>query len=324
MQVDDKLAVPKIFSKQGIYFIREGTMTIPSYEKMMLPLLIFAGDGKEHSMEEALEFIKNKFKITTEESAVLLKSGKQSLVSNRVGWARTYLKKAGLLDSQQRARFNITELGLRVLKEKPPEITDKFLMQFPDFQDFQKRHKEKRPVSGSNGDNKTPLEVLEDSFGTLRSNLADELLSNIAKCSPAFFEKLVVELLVGMGYGGSIVDAGQTIGKSGDGGIDGIIKEDKLGLDIVFIQAKRWENPVGAKEIRNFVGALAGQKANKGVFITTSSFTRDANSFVQQIQQKVILIDGQLLAQYMIDYDIGVSLEKTYQVKRVDHDYFEF
>lgn len=165
--------------------------------------------------------------------------------------------------------------------------------------------------------------MLEAGYETLRSNLADDLLSHIAKCSPSFFENLVVELLISMGYGGSIADAGQTIGKSGDGGIDGIIKEDKLGLDVVYIQAKRWEGLVGAKEIRNFVGALAGQKANKGVFITTSGFTKDALSFVQQIQQKVILIDGQLLAQYMIDYDIGVSMEKAYQIKRVDHDYFE-
>jgi len=165
--------------------------------------------------------------------------------------------------------------------------------------------------------------MLEDSYITLRSDLADDLLANIAKCTPAFFENLVVELLVGMGYGGSIVDAGQTIGKSGDGGIDGIIKEDKLGLDIVYIQAKRWEGVVGANAIRNFVGALAGQKANKGVFITTSGFTKEALQFVHQIQQKVILIDGQQLAQLMIDYDIGVSLEKSYQVKRVDHDFFE-
>ena len=195
-------------------------------------------------------------------------------------------------------------------------------MQFQSFQEFQKRHKEKTPdpIAPSL---KTPLEMLEDSYQTLRSDLADDLLTNIAKCSPAFFENLVVKLLVGMGYGGSIVDAGKTIGKSGDGGIDGIIKEDKLGLDIVYIQAKRWEGPVGSKEIRNFVGALAGQKANKGVFITTSSFTKDALQFVQQIQQKVILIDGQQLAQLMIDYDIGVSLEKSYQVKRVDHDFFE-
>lgn len=299
-------------------------MAIPNYEDMMLPLLTFASDKKEHSIYEAIEYIKNYYKISEEESAVLLKSGKQSVVSNRVGWARTYLKKAGMLDSQQRARFNITDLGLRVLLEKPTKITDKYLMQFESFQEFQKRDLTRKPEhSATETAVKTPLEMLEDSYTTLRSNLADELLSNIAKCSPKFFENLVVDLLVGMGYGGSIIDAGQTIGKSGDGGIDGIIKEDKLGLDVIYIQAKRWEDPVGAKEIRNFVGALAGQKANKGVFITTSCFTKEAVNFVQQIQQKVILIDGQQLAQLMIDYDIGVSLEKAYPVKRVDHDFFE-
>ena len=299
-------------------------MAIPSYEDMMLPLLNFASDKKEHSIYEAIEYIKNFYGITEEESAILLKSGKQSVVSNRVGWARTYLKKAGLLDSQQRARFNITDLGLSVLREKPPKITDKYLMQFKSFQEFQKRDVTRKTEHlETETEVKTPLEMLEDSYTTLRSNLADELLSNIAKCSPKFFENLVVDLLVGMGYGGSIIDAGQTIGKSGDGGIDGIIKEDKLGLDIIYIQAKRWEGPVGAKEIRNFVGALAGQKANKGVFITTSCFTKEAVNFVQQIQQKVILIDGQQLAQLMIDYDIGVSLEKAYHVKRVDHDFFE-
>ena len=297
-------------------------MTIPSYEEMMLPLLTLAGDKKEHTSDESLEYIKRKFQISNKESEILLRSGKQTIVSNRVGWARTYLKKAGLLDSQQRARFVITDTGLQVLKENPPKITDKFLMQFPSFQEFQIRHKTKK-TGGDNFVPKTPLEILEDSYLTLRSDLADDLLASIAKCSPEFFENLVVELLVGMGYGGSIIDAGQTIGKSGDGGIDGIIKEDKLGLDIVYIQAKRWGNSVGSKEIRDFVGALAGQKANKGVFITTSTFTKEASSFVQQIQQKVILIDGQRLAQLMIDYDIGVSLEKNYQVKRVDHDFFE-
>lgn len=299
-------------------------MTIPSYEDMMLPLLNYSGDRKEHSVDEAVEYIKRVFNITEEESAVRLKSGRQSVVSNRVGWARTYLKKAGLLDSHQRARFNITDLGIRVLSEKPPKITDKYLMKFESFQEFQKRGGTKKSgTTEKDNDAKTPLEILEDSYTTLRSALADELLSNIAKCSPKFFENLVVDLLVGMGYGGSIIDAGQTIGKSGDGGIDGIIKEDKLGLDVIYIQAKRWEGPVGAKEIRNFVGALAGQKANKGVFITTSCFTKEAIHFVQQIQHKVILIDGQQLAQLMIDYDIGVSTEKVYPVKRVDHDFFE-
>ncbi len=299
-------------------------MTIPSYEEMMLPLLIFAGDKKVHTNAESYDLIKNTFIISDEDAEILLRSGKQSVLSNRVGWARTYLKKAGLLESQERAVFSITPLGLSVLEKKPKEITDKFLMQFQSFQEFQKKHKnQKSGVAVKSEQNQTPLELLEDSYSTLRSDLADDLLSIIAKCSPAFFENLVVQLLVGMGYGGSIVDAGQTIGKSGDGGIDGIIKEDKLGLDIIYIQAKRWEGAVGSKEIRNFVGALAGQKANKGVFITTSNFTKDAVDYVQKVQQKVILIDGQTLAQLMIDYDIGVSLEKSYQVKRVDHDFFE-
>lgn len=298
-------------------------MTIPSYEKMMLPILTFLGDGKEHTIEESMEYVKQKFLISDSDSELRLPSGRQTIVYNRVGWARAYLKKAGLLESQHRAKISITDLGKKVLSGNPQEITDKFLMQFPDFQEFQKRHKEKIITKGTDNQINTPLEILEDNYQTLIGELAEELLSNIAKCSPAFFENLVVELLVGMGYGGSISDAGKTIGKSGDGGIDGIIKEDKLGLDIVYIQAKRWENSVGSKEIRNFVGALAGQKANKGVFITTSSFTKEATTYVQQIQQKVILIDGLLLAQLMIEYDIGVSLEKNYQVKRVDQDYFE-
>lgn len=299
-------------------------MGIPSYEDMMLPILKFSEDRIEHSISEAYEFIKKEFQISDEECQILLKSGKQSVVANRVGWARTYLKKAGLLESQHRAKFQITDQGIKVLEENPKAITDKYLMRFPGFAEFQNRHKTKNnEVEIVDGKSKTPLEILEDSYSTLRSDLSDELLSNIMSCSAAFFEKLVVDLLVAMGYGGSIDDAGQTVGKSGDEGIDGIIKEDKLGLDVIFIQAKRWDSPVGSREIRNFVGSLAGQKANKGVFITTSTFTKDAVAFVQAIQQKVILIDGRLLTQLMIDYDIGVSLEKSYQVKRVDHDYFE-
>lgn len=299
-------------------------MTIPSYEEMMLPLLVFAGDKKEHTNDEINEYIKKAFHISDEESELLLPSGLQTIMANRAGWAKTYLKKAGLIESPQKARIKITEEGIKVLQAKPKEITDRFLMQFESFQEFQKRHKEKKEGHKVvETQQKTPIEMLEEGYSTLRSNLVDELLVSVKSCSPKFFENLVVALLVGMGYGGSIVDAEKTIGRSGDGGIDGKINEDKLGLDIVYIQAKRWQNSVGAQEIRNFVGALAGQKANKGVFITTSNFTKDALQFVQQIQQKVILIDGQQLAQLMIDYDIGVSLEKSYQVKRVDHDFFE-
>jgi restriction system protein len=299
-------------------------MTLPSYEEMMLPLLKFTGDGKEHSNEESVEYIKRFFNILEEDSKLYIRSGGQSVLVNRAAWAKTYLKQAGLIVSTQRAKFIITENGLNLLKENPPEITDKYLMKFPSFQEFQKRHKNKKAETEvKENKNKTPLEILEDNYLMLRNNLADELLTNIANCSPAFFEDLVVKLLVGMGYGGSLSDAGQTVGKSGDGGIDGIIKEDKLGLDVVYIQAKRWEGTVGSKEIRNFVGALAGHKANKGVFITTSKYTSDALSFVQAITPKVILIDGEQLANLMIDYDIGVSIEKNFQIKRVDQDFFE-
>ncbi len=299
-------------------------MTIPSYEEMMLPLLSFTADKKEHSLNESLEYTKRVFNISPEDCSILLKSGRQTVVENRIGWARTYLKKAGLLESQQRARFNITDLGLKVLRENPPEITDRYLMQFPSFQEFQRRPREVKTKPDGKVIQKTPLEMIEEGYETHRNSLADDLLKSISKCSPKFFENLVVDLLVAMGYGGSIEDAGQTVGRSGDGGIDGIIKEDKLGLDIVYIQAKRWEGNVGSKEIRNFVGALAGQRANKGVFITASSFSRDALAYIQQIPQKVVLIDGQQLAQLMIDYDIGVSLEKSFHIKRVDQDYFEF
>jgi restriction system protein len=299
-------------------------MTIPSYEEMMLPVLRFSGDAKEHSNQESVVYIKDIFNINDQDAQIPLRSGGQSVLANRVAWARTYLKQAGLINSTQRARFIITDLGQKVLSEKPKEINDKFLTKFPGFQEFQKRHKNKKIIVDEEETvNKTPLEILEDNYLILRSNLADELLSNIARCSPAFFENLVVELLVGMGYGGSLSDAGQTVGRSGDGGIDGIIKEDKLGLDVVYIQAKRWEGTVGSKEIRNFVGALAGHKANKGVFITTSKFTQEALSFVQAITPKVILIDGEFLANLMIDYDIGVSQERNFQIKRVDQDFFE-
>ncbi|HNR02081.1 MAG TPA: restriction endonuclease [Anaerolineaceae bacterium] len=297
-------------------------MTIPSFKEMMLPLLAFSSDTREHSFSEALDHIKNVLNISPEDSKIMLKSGGQTVVENRLGWARTHLKMAGLLESKQRARFNITDLGMKVLSENPPEITDRYLMQFPSYQAFRNRHRGVKPTLGS--ENKTPLEQIEEGYENLRSNLADDLLSNISKHPPSFFENLVVELLVAMGYGGSIEDAGQTVGRSGDGGIDGIIKEDKLGLDVIYIQAKRWEGNVGSKEIRNFVGALAGQRANKGVFITSSSFSKDALSYIQQIPQKVVLIDGQQLAQLMIDYDIGVSLEKSFHIKRVDQDYFEF
>jgi Restriction endonuclease len=286
----------------------------------VLPLLKFAGDKKEHSIREAIEHIASIFNLSEEERREVLSSGQQYIIDNRVSWARTFLKKAGLLESTKRSYFKITDLGLEVLQKNPKEINVKFLEQFPQFIEFRNLRKEKGEEENLT---QTPQELLEYAYQRIKKDLASELLNLVKKSSPRFFEKLVVELLIKMGYGGSLKDAGKAIGQSGDGGIDGIIKEDKLGLDIIYIQAKRWENVVGSKEVRNFVGSLAGQKANKGVFITTSSFTRDALDYVKTIPHKVILIDGETLAQLMIENDVGVSKITSYDIKKIDSDYFE-
>ena len=302
-------------------------MPIPGYQSIMLPLLKFAGDKKEHSFREAIEHIANIFNLSEEERKEVLPSGQQYIIDNRVGWARTYLKKARLLESTKRSYFKITDLGLEVLQKNPKEINLKFLEQFPQFIEFRNLRNENGEEEEEKKEEETlkqtPQELLEYGYQRIKKDLAFELLNFVKKSSPRFFEKLVVELLIKMGYGGSLKDAGKAIGKSGDGGIDGIIKEDKLGLDIIYIQAKRWENVVGSKEVRNFVGSLAGQKANKGVFITTSSFTRDALDYVKTIPHKVILIDGETLAQYMIENDVGVSKITSYDIKKIDSDYFE-
>jgi len=299
-------------------------MPIPDYQSIMLPLLEFAGDKKEHSIREAIEYIANIFNLSEEERREVLPSGQQYIIDNRVGWARTYLKKAGLLESTKRSYFKITDLGLEVLQKNPKEINVRFLEQFPQFIEFRNLRKEKGEEEKEEENlTQTPQELLEYGYQRIKKDLASELLNLVKKSSPRFFEKLVVDLLIKMGYGGSLKDAGEAIGQSGDGGIDGIIKEDKLGLDIIYIQAKRWENVVGSKEVRNFVGSLAGQKANKGVFITTSSFTREALDYVKTIPHKVILIDGETLAHLMIENDVGVFKITSYDIKKIDSDYFE-
>src|SRR3989338_780233 len=277
----------------------------------MLPLLKMAEDEQEHSIREAIDGIADLFKLSEQERKELLPSGQQYIVDNRVGWARTYLKKAGLLESPRRSYFRITDLGRDVLKKNPPRIDVKFLEQFPLFIEFRNTKKERgehEEQEAESSSSKTPQELLEYGYQKIRKDLSQELLGFVKQSSPRFFEKLVVELLLAMGYGGSRKDAGQAIGQSGDGGIDGIIKEDKLGLDVIYLQAKRWEGVVGSKEIRNFVGSLVGQKANKGVFITTSGFTKDALEYVKTITHKNILIDGEMLTQLMIENGIGVSI----------------
>ena len=260
----------------------------------------------------------------------MLPSGIQSTFVNRVGWASTYMKKAGLLEATRRGYYRITPRGQELLKKQPKAINVKLLKQYPEFLEFQQlkgtRSGDRESTSRAALDvtTATPSEALETAYENLRDELADELLAKLRKLSPSFFERVVVELLVKMGYGGSRADAGKAIGKTGDGGIDGIIKEDKLGLDVVYIQAKRWENnPVGRPDVMQFAGALQAQKANKGIFITTSRFTDDARSYVSQIGSKIVLIDGEQLTSLMIEHDVGVSTVSVYPVKKIDTDYFD-
>ena len=301
-------------------------MAIPDYQTCMLPFLRHLADGQEHSLRDAEEALAAHFRLSAAERAELLPSGQQGIFKNRIGWARTYLKKAALLASPKRAVFQITERGLKTLSTEPVKLDVKYLEQFPEFVEFREVSK---PGNGGNTvveaapATNTPEEAIELAHQGLREQLMAELLTRILGCSPTFFEQLVVELLVKMGYGGSRRDAGERIGRSGDGGIDGIIKEDRLGLDTIFIQAKRWQGSVGRPEIQKFVGALQGQRAKKGVFITTSSYTADAADCATRIDTKVVLIDGQQLAGLMIDFDVGVASAASYVVKRIDSDYFE-
>lgn len=301
-------------------------MAIPDYQTCMLPFLRYLSDGAEHTLRDAEDGLAEHFNLTPAERAELLPSGQQGVFKNRIGWARTYLKKAALLESPKRGVFRITERGLKALASNPSKIEAKYLEQFPEFIEFRDASK---GVTGAAATvelpqtKTTPEEAIELAHEGLREQLAGEVLSRILACSPIFFEQLVVELLVKMGYGGSRRDAGERIGQTGDGGIDGIIKEDRLGLDAIFIQAKRWQGSVGRPEIQKFVGALQGQRAKKGVFITTSSYTAEAADYATRIDTKVVLIDGKQLAQLMIDFDVGVAPAATYVVKRIDSDYFE-
>jgi len=288
----------------------------------MLPLLHLAADGAEHFARQASDRLADEFHLTQEERAELLPSGRQTIFDNRVGWARTYLKKAGLLDSPVKGRFHITPQGREVLATKPTSITTSLLDQFPEFREFH-HPADKQPHT--NGDPKTPEELLETTFQALRESLGQDVLERVKQASPQFFERLVVELLVAMGYGGSLKDAGSVIGRSGDDGIDGIdgtIKEDRLGLDVIYIQAKRWSDTVSRPAVQAFAGSLEGQRARKGVFITTSRFSADARDYVNRIEKRIVLIDGEQLAKYMIGFGLGVADVETYDIKRLDLDYF--
>ena len=299
-------------------------MPVPDFQTIMLPLLHCFSDGQEHSIQDLMNILAERFSLSEDELKTLLPSGKQTIFYNRVGWARTYLTKAGLLEMSRRSYYRITERGKQVLARNPSRIDMRFLKQFPEYVEFREREGVRRRPKESRTDEeeKTPEEILEDAYEEIRDGLAQELLGLVKQSSPSFFERLVVELLVKMGYGGSRRDAARAVGQVGDEGIDGIIDEDRLGLDTIYIQAKKWDNVVGRPEIQKFVGALMGKRAKKRIFITTSSFSAEAGSYVSSIDAKIVLIDGKRLAELMIDYDVGVTTVTTYQLKRVDSDYF--
>jgi restriction system protein len=300
-------------------------MAIPDFQSIMLPLLKFCADGKEHTNREALEALALEFNLSEDEQKELLPSGQQCVIDNRVAWARAHMKMAGLVENTRRGVFRITTRGQEALQKKPAEINLRYLREFPEYIEAREKHNENRQQVASKSDDQetqTPAERLEEAYQTIRENLVSEILAQLKTSSPIFFEKVVVEVLVKMGYGGSRKDAGQAIGRSGDEGIDGIIKEDRLGLDIIYIQAKRWENSVSRPEIQKFAGALQGKRARKGIFITTSEFSNGSHEYVSAIDSKIILIDGQQLAQLMIDFGVGVSTDAVYELKRLDSDYF--
>lgn len=312
-------------------------MPIPDYQSVMLPLLQLAADGEEHRARDAVEELAAKFRLRDEERAEMLPSGTQPIFDNRVGWARAYLKQAGLIEAPRRGFFRITQRGKILLDQRPSAINVDTLEQFEEFRAFRARRREasestaasfdpllhSKQSSSDLGANQTPEEVLAFAYRRLRRDLELELLEQVKGVTPALFERIVVDLLIAMGYGGSRQDAGRAIGKSGDGGIDGIIKEDKLGLDVIYIQAKRWEGTVGRPEIQKFAGALQGQRASKGVFITTSTYSREAIEYAAAVSPRIILLDGEQLSRLMAEHSVGASTIGIYELKRLDSDYFE-
>jgi len=300
-------------------------MPIPDFQTLMRPLLAAHEDGAEHINRDLVSELADQFGLTEDERREMLPSGGARLFDNRVGWAKTHISQAGLLESPRRAVSVITERGRAVLKDYPDRVDLRVLGTFEDYKEFRNRRKSPEEQAESDeetANTQTPEESLENAYQKVRRQIEADLLTSIMDNPPDFLERVVVDLVVRMGYGGSRKDAGEALGKSGDEGIDGIIKEDPLGLDIIYLQAKRWEGTVGRPEIQKFAGALQGQRARKGIFITTSSFSADALNYVSMIDSKIILIDGIRLAKLMFDHGIGVSSASTYEVKRIDSDYF--
>jgi restriction system protein len=303
---------------------------IPDFQTIMLPFLETISDKKEYDIHEIIDRISKYFNLTNEEKEERLESSNQPIINNRVNWTKTYLKKSGLVTQPRRAVVQITDLGIEVLAKTPEKINIKYLKKLPKFQEWQNTFSKSNKIAELetneteiSNEIKTPEELLEYAYLKLKHETEIEILDKVKSSSPLFFERLVIDLLIKMGYGGSRKDAGQAIGKSGDGGIDGIIKEDKLGLDIIYIQAKKWENTVPIKEVRDFAGALMGKRAKKGIFITTADFNKNAFEYVNSIEHKIILIDGKRLAELMFEHNLAITTINVFEQKRIDNDYFD-
>lgn len=307
-------------------------MTVPDYQSLMLPVLKTALAG-EVRVGDVVEQLAGELGLSEADRAELLPSGRQTTFANRVHWAKTYLKQAGLINSPRRAHFVITERGKAVLAENPPRIDVNYLTRFSEFKEFRERTATDSEVVESRGSfndllkstDRTPEEEMRAAHGQLNESLGQEILDRVRLASPAFFERLVVSLLVAMGYGGTMSDAGRAIGKSGDDGVDGVIDQDPLGLDRVYIQAKRYQpqNNIGPGAIRDFFGSLDMHKASKGLFVTTSGFSSSAIETVEKLGKRIVLIDGRALAQLMIRYNVGCRSEEILEIKRLDEEYFE-
>lgn len=303
--------------------IERDAMPVPDFQTLMLPLLRIASDGRDHELPALRARLAGEFALSQEDLDEKLPSGRQSTFHNRVGWAQTFLVKAGLLERPRRGAVRITGPGRALLAENPPRIDMKLLERYESYRQFRETKRE-RPAAdlepqAANG--LTPEEMMEHGYRELRAAVTGDLLGHVRSASPAFFEQLVVDLLLKLGYGGALGE-GETLGRSGDGGVDGVIREDKLGLDVIYVQAKRWDTSVGRPVVQAFVGSLEGHKARKGVLITTSTFSSDARAYVQNIEKRVVLIDGGQLAQLMVDTGLGVNPLASYTVWRIDSDFF--
>lgn len=291
----------------------------------MLPFLRVLEAGDTLHIRQIVDQVSARLRLSDRDLEEMIPSGQSTVFGNRMGWARTYMKKAGLIEPAARAQYRITPRGTELLRSNPSAINGSVLRRYPEFLEFVKPSRtneatsELQPVPGTS----TPIEVIEAGYEQLRRQLADEILQSVRSATPAFFERLVVDVLVKMGYGGSLKDAGERLGKSGDGGVDGIIKEDRLGLDQIYVQAKRWANTVGRPDVQAFAGSLQGYRARKGVFITTSQFSAEAKDYVTRIETRIVLIDGEQLAELMMDFGVGVTEVASYHLKKLDPDYFE-